>query len=146
MIDQYERNITEIEADLKEQKTDTSEADKYDILHAKDKEMTEFMENFDETKEKEMAQVEDLESTISQLLFHMSSNMGREGQMPSKEEYGNLKDEKDYKKGLLGDAENTFARVKVELDQRQGDLEKIDNLEVKIEKENKTMNDKLENM
>ena len=51
-----------------------------------------------------------------------------------------------YKEGLVENSETTYARLKVELEQRQADLEKINNLDVKISKEMKTVTEKLEQM
>lgn len=44
-----------MEEDLKENKGDSAEADKYEVLHKKDNEMTQFMQEFPEVKEKESA-------------------------------------------------------------------------------------------
>jgi hypothetical protein len=40
---------------LQESKADSGEADKYEVLHKKDNEMTQFMAEFPELKEKESA-------------------------------------------------------------------------------------------
>jgi len=39
-VDTYERNIKEMDEDLKENKGESGDADKYDVLHKKDNEMT----------------------------------------------------------------------------------------------------------
>ena len=51
-----------------------------------------------------------------------------------------------YNENLVENAEETIVRIRMELETRQSDLEKIKNLEVKIEKENQAMNEKLEKM
>ena len=66
--------------------------------------------------------------------------------MPSKNDVKDMKGDLAYTKGLVEDSETTYARVKVELEQRQGDLDKINTLEGKIERENKNMDEKLKNM
>ncbi len=66
--------------------------------------------------------------------------------MPSRGEVKDKKEAVDYNKNLVENAEDTLARLRNELETRQHDLEKIKNLEVKIEKENTQMNDKLEKM
>jgi hypothetical protein len=65
----------------------------------------------------------------------MAKNMQRQGKLPSATDVNNLKSDLDYKKGLLDNAENTYARLKVELEQRQNDLDKIKTLEGRIDKE-----------
>lgn len=146
IISTYKKNITELEVDLAETKTDQDESQKYEILHKRDREMTQFMENFEETREGELRQVEELEATIVTLLKHMSKSIQKSTALPSKGDVSNMKGDLAYTKGLVEGSENTFARVKIELEQRNNDLEKINTLEGKIERENKNMDDKLKNM
>jgi hypothetical protein len=65
----------------------------------------------------------------------MALNMQRQAKLPSASDVNNLKSDLAYKKDLLDNAENTYARLKVELEQRQNDLEKIKTLEGRIDKE-----------
>lgn len=146
IVDTYKKNINELEIDLAESKTDQDESHKYEILHKRDREMTQFMDNFEETRASEIRQVEELESTVVTLLEHMSKSIKRTTAMPSKDKVDNMHGELIHNKNLIEDSENTYARVKIELDQRNGDLEKINTLEGKIERENKNMDDKLKNM
>lgn len=146
IIETYQKNINELEADLSEQKTDQDESKKYEALHKRDREMTQFMENFENTKAEESLQVEQLENTITTLLEHMSKSISKSTAMPSKGDVSNMKGDLVYTKGLVEDSENTYARVKVELEQRQADLDKINTLEGKIDRENKNMDEKLKNM
>jgi hypothetical protein len=53
------------------------------------------------------------------------------------------KSDLDFKKGVLENSETTFARLKVELEQRQTDLEKIKTLEGRIDKEMQQVTDKI---
>lgn len=146
IVDTYKKNINELEIDLAESKTDQDESHKYEILHKRDREMTQFMDNFEETRANEIKQVEDLESTIATLLEHMSKSIGKTGAMPTKKDVTSMKDDLAYKKNLAENSENTYARVKTELETRNNDLEKINTLEGKIDRENKNMDEKLKNM
>mmetsp|Transcript_30506 Transcript_30506/g.29969 ORF Transcript_30506/g.29969 Transcript_30506/m.29969 type:complete len:529 (+) Transcript_30506:13-1599(+) len=146
IISTYQKNINELEADLSEQKTDQDESHKYEALHKRDREMTDFMENFETTKHEESQQVDQLENTIVTLLEHMSKSITKSTALPSKNDVKDMKGDLAYTKGLVEDSETTYARVKVELDQRQADLDKINTLEGKIERENKNMDEKLKNM
>lgn len=146
IVDTYQKNINELESDLVEQKTDQDESHKYEALHKRDNEMTTFMETFEETKESESRQIEQLENTIVTILEHTSKGIAKSGALPSRSDVKDMKGDLAYTKGLVEDSENTFARVKVELEQRQNDLEKINTLEGKIERENKNMDEKLRSM
>lgn len=52
IIDTYQRNIKEIDQDLKEKKSDGGdEAEKYKILHEKEKEINDFVDKFEQEKD-----------------------------------------------------------------------------------------------
>ncbi len=51
-----------------------------------------------------------------------------------------------FKQGQVENAETTYARLKVELEQRQNDLEKIKTLEGRIEKEMQQVTEKITQM
>ncbi len=51
-----------------------------------------------------------------------------------------------FKQGVLENAETTFARLKVELEQRQNDLDKIKTLEGRIDKEMQQVTEKIVQM
>ena len=78
-----------------------------------------------------------LEDTIPKLLEHMSSQVARQTNLPGRKEVQDKKEGLNYNQNLNENAEETLARIRGELETRQHDLEKIKNLEVKIEKENK---------
>lgn len=108
--------------------------------------MTEFMETFEETKKKDLEAMDKLERTIAALLEHMSKNIGRQTNLPSRDKVNELREDLEHKINQVENAETTFARLKVEVEQRNADLEKINSLEVKINKETSTMNEKLDKM
>lgn len=146
IVDTYKKNIMEVETELATSKADNEESEKYEILQKLDTKMTQFMESYEETKESELKQIEVLESTIVTLLEHMSKSITKSTAMPTKDDVKNMKGDLAYTKGLVEDSENTYARVRAELEQRQDNLNKINILEAKIEKENKNMDEKLKTM
>ncbi len=85
MIETYQRNIKEIEQDLQEKKTgggggaggEDGEAQKYEILYQKEREINEFMERFEEEKVDYEKQIGDHQTTIAALLEHMQKTMVR---------------------------------------------------------------------
>lgn len=70
----------------------------------------------------------------------MSSQISRSTALPSKDEVKDKAAAVAYNEGLVESAEETVVRIRMELETWQNDLEKIKNLEVKIEKENQVMN------
>lgn len=50
IIETYQRNIKEIETDLRENRKDNDDSQKYEILYQKEKEIADFMTKFEEEK------------------------------------------------------------------------------------------------
>ena len=93
------------------------------------------MNSFEDEKITYEQQIAMHQQTIAALLEHMQKNMARQNKLPNAAQYRDQKDELAFKQGQLNNAEDTYARLKVELEQRQNDLEKIKTLEGRIEKE-----------
>jgi predicted nucleic acid-binding Zn-ribbon protein len=77
MIETYQKNIKEIEQDLQEKKSgatsaggEDGEAQKYEILYQKEREISEFMEKFEEDKTTYEGQINEHQTTIAALLEH----------------------------------------------------------------------------
>lgn len=82
MIDTYQRNIKEIEGDLKDKK-EGDDMQKYEILYQKEKQINDFMTSFEEEKSEYEVDISKKQKTISALLTHMSNNIKRQGALPS---------------------------------------------------------------
>jgi hypothetical protein len=70
---------------------------KYEILHQKDQEISEFMNSFEETKTKELGEIETLEGEIFLLLEQMSKHLRRQQNLPSLEENKKMGEDLDSK-------------------------------------------------
>ena len=60
---------------MKEKKSDENDAQKYEILYQKEKEISDFMEKFEDEKVTYESQIQTHQITIASLLEHMSKNM-----------------------------------------------------------------------
>ena len=104
MIETYQKNIKEIESDLAEKKTgaggqggEDGEAQKYEILYQKEREINEFMERFEEEKTTYEGQIGEYQSTIAALLEHMQRTMVRQNNLPTAAQYKDKKEELAFK-------------------------------------------------
>jgi intraflagellar transport protein 74 len=104
MIETYQRNIKEIEQDLQEKKTgagggDGDEAQKYEILYQKEREINEFMERFEEEKTTYEREIAETQGTIAALLEHMQKTMVRQNNLPTAAQFKDAKAELAFKQG-----------------------------------------------
>uniref|UniRef100_A0A7S0HH41 Intraflagellar transport protein 74 homolog n=1 Tax=Hanusia phi TaxID=3032 RepID=A0A7S0HH41_9CRYP len=153
-----ERNMEEIQSktrqvsqDLEQLEKDggikeSEDAKKYQRLREKDQEMTEFIENFDQNHSKESSTVKEIETRIFKLLEHISKDLQRQQQLPSKENFQDLQDEVAVKQRGLENSQSTAERLKQEKKNRDAELEKIVNLDQKINVELTSLREKSEQM
>jgi len=125
---------------------DAEDAKKYQKLQEKDQEMSDFIAKHDDTMLKERDAIKETERRIVQLLEHISKDLGRSHQLPSKEGYLDMKNEVAMKQRGLDNSQTTAERLKSEQTMRQAELDKIENLDQKISIELKTLNDRRETM
>lgn len=127
--------IKEVMSDAQERRDEGGDQQKYEILFAKDQEMSQFIAGFDEHKNEEEKKMKEKQDMIVRLLGNIStallvqSNLTPEGQMRD------MEDELDFKAKQLQNSETTQNRLEGELAKRQGELEKIESLDVKISQE-----------
>lgn len=124
--------IQEVSADVK--KDADSQADQQkEILFTKDQEMTRFMNEFDGLKADEEKKLEEKQQNIHRLLENISLTLALtvspEGHMRD------VEDELEFKNKQLQNSESTHTRLDAELMKRQGELDKIESLDVKINQE-----------
>ena len=86
------------------------------------------------------------QETITALLEHMSKNMNRQTALPGKNQVEEMKKDHNFKQRQLNEAESTAASLQVEVDARKGDLEKITNLEGRMDKEMEVYSENINRM
>lgn len=76
----------------------------------------------------------------------MSKNLSRQSRLPGKGDMQEMRDDLKFKERQLNDAEMTAAKLQIEVEARTADLDKIKNLEVRIDKEMETVAEGINNM
>eukprot|EP00927_Polykrikos_kofoidii_P073617 TRINITY_DN69634_c0_g1_i1.p1 TRINITY_DN69634_c0_g1~~TRINITY_DN69634_c0_g1_i1.p1 ORF type:complete len:677 (+),score=184.54 TRINITY_DN69634_c0_g1_i1:217-2031(+) len=124
--------IQDIASDAKEQKND-SDQQKYEILFAKDQEMTQFIDSFDEPKAEAENKMQEKQESITQILVNISKAINLTGGGVALDGHlRDMEDELDFKNKQLQNSETTQSRLEAELQKRQGEVEKIEHLDAKI--------------
>lgn len=76
----------------------------------------------------------------------MQKNLARQHKLPTENQVKDMQSDLKFKQGQLDDSETTAARLKVQKEQVQSDLEKVKNLEGRIHKEMQQARDKILSM
>lgn len=148
LIESYQKQMKEIDSELEENKTETVDKKKFDILQERDKEYSDYIANFETTKAQELDQVTALEKKIQELLETMSRNIDKMEKVPvpNMEDAKNAEADINYRKKLVENEANTYEMLKKEVEERANQLKRMENVEENIDKNAKIIKDKMENM
>merc|ERR1719436_481175 len=94
--------------------------------------MTQFIQSFDESKREEEKKMKDKQESIERLLENISKALSLQAGMTPDGHLRDMEDELDFKSKQLANSESTQNRLEAELVKRQGELEKIESLDLKI--------------
>mmetsp|Transcript_44480 Transcript_44480/g.127374 ORF Transcript_44480/g.127374 Transcript_44480/m.127374 type:complete len:398 (-) Transcript_44480:58-1251(-) len=134
--------IKQVANDAREKKDDQDQQ-KYEVLFTKDQEMTQFIDSFPSLKEQEERKIEDKSKNITALLESISKAVGLPADTSPDAHFSDLQDDLDFKNRQLQNAETTQQRLEADLAKREGELEKIESLDVKISQELRQVEEKM---
>ncbi|KAG7395150.1 Intraflagellar transport protein 74 [Phytophthora boehmeriae] len=140
--------LADLQSDLDERASGSDPAHKYEALFAKDKEMTEFLEQFPAKKEAESQSQRAAQGVIVQLLEHISAGMAKEDKLPGTNAANLEEMRKDltFKERQLESSVTTKQRLTMELQKRQAELDKVNTLDAKIALELSSLLQKMDTM
>lgn len=127
--------IKEVTSDTQERKDEGGDQQKYEILFAKDQEMSQFISSFDQNKQEEETKMREKQDSIWRRLQNISKSLTVQSHVTPENHFRDMEDELDFKSKQLQNSEITQNRLEGELAKRQGELEKIESLDVKISQE-----------
>merc|ERR1719198_1081491 len=126
------KQLQELTNELAERKGESGEKDKYEKLHQRDEEMTQFIAEFELTRSQEITDQQTTQDTIVALLEHVSMSLAAEQDMPTQQRLKEMKEEATFKEKQLESSQQTMQRLQNERKQRLAEMDKIKNLDEKI--------------
>jgi len=126
--------IKDVISDAQERQSEGGDQQKYEILFAKDQEMSAFIASYDDHKAEEGQKMSEKQVNITRLLENISTALSLAHVSPEGH-LRDMEDELEFKSKQLQNSETTQNRLEGELAKRQGELEKIESLDVKITQE-----------
>lgn len=133
--------LAHLESDLSEYKGDRAE--KYKELEAKDREMQDFIDKFDDAKREALETTTKTEEHIVQMLEAIGKNLAATDNLPSQQQVQEMSADLEFKKKQMDFSVSTHERLKNELELRKKELEKVDNLDAKITSELEAITEKI---
>lgn len=135
--------IKEVMTDMQERKDEGTDQQKYEILFAKDNEMSQFIASFDNQKAEEAMKLTTKQDSITRLLENISTAVTLAANITPDGHLNEMQDELAFKNQQLHNSETTQNRLEGELAKRQGELDKIESLDVKISQELQQVEEKM---
>ncbi|KAJ3017081.1 UNVERIFIED_CONTAM: Intraflagellar transport protein 74 [Siphonaria sp. JEL0065] len=139
--------LSQIDMDTDTGGAGSDKSGKYEELVKKDKEMTVFLDNFDDRKTDAVKRNQEIEKDIVQLL-HRIKNLAKNdvSRLPSQQDHQELQSDLKFKEKEMRNSENTTEGLMIERDRRLQDLEKVNQLETKLNAELQFLNEKIEKL
>ena len=107
---------------------------KYAILHQREQEMSEFISTFDTERKRLLNHLKELENGIVQSLEESSRILQTSGNLPSYEEYQELKKDLGFKATQNDANKNTVSSLQAQLEKRSSELKRFEYAEERVEK------------
>jgi len=107
-------------------------ADKLEKLLAQERELTEFIENFEPARARALNDADARRVAIVAAMERTARHLSLKGNLPNQRRFKELERELAYKQTQVANAEHTNERLRTEKLERQNELAKIDELEDKI--------------
>lgn len=136
--------IKEVITDAQERRDEGTDQQKYEILFARDQEMSQFIASFDDHRSDEEQRLREKQASIVRLLENISVAATLAENVSPDGHFRDMQDELDFKSKQLQNSETTQNRLEGELAKRQGELDKIDSLDAKISQELQQVEEKMQ--
>lgn len=143
-IESLQEEIQQLDMDIEENQGERNQ--KYKELKKREETMDEFLQTFEESKNMEFQRISELEQTVVSVLEHIGRNMGRFSALPSQNELKEMKEDLAFKEGEMKKSEYTSLGLAQEHDKLRQDLEKVEQLEDKINTELVVQREKIATM
>lgn len=119
---------------------------KFEAMYEVEKEITEFIDNFDNNREKARDKMGQLQQTIVATLENMSALMTAMKTIPTMEDHEKMVNDLKFTQKQKDNAEETLRLVQGQLMKRQKDLEKIEQFETTLPQQLSKMKERYQEM
>lgn len=146
IIDSYKKSFAEIEKEMKTANQNNENSKAHDSITQKDKEYSNFIDNFQEIKKSHLKDLINKEEIIVALLESASARIENKGSSSAQPttQYKSVKMDIENKVDNIKKAANTLDEARAQYDALQVKMKRLDNLEETLKTEIKNFREKLE--
>nr|CAB3255403.1 intraflagellar transport protein 74 homolog [Phallusia mammillata] len=143
-IQKMQEELQQVEDELEDQESEAVQ--KYRQIQKREQGMDEFEKNFPETRSQEIEQQSNLGENIVALLEEISKTLTTAANLPSRREVQDLKDDLQFKENEMFKAESTSQSLVTQNADLNHQLNKVEELEEKMETEKQELTERMERM
>lgn len=143
-MESVQEECHQLDMDIEENQGERNQ--KYKELKKREETMDEFLNTFEEGKAQELQRIAELEQNVVIVLEHIGRNMGRFSALPTQNELAEMKEDLAFKEGEMKKSEYTALGLASENEKLREDLQKVEQLEDKINTELVMLREKIATM
>ena len=110
--------MQDLSEDITQREGKTQDSKKYEVLFQRDKEMSEFLERYPKMRSEQLRDQKKTKQMIVALLEHISTDLSRQTNIPTKESVEEMREDLSFKKRQVNASQNTQQRLEQELAKR----------------------------
>jgi intraflagellar transport protein 74 len=145
-LDKYQDEIRTKETEIANAKKHASKAKTYETFYERDRKIQSFIDGFDREKAEEIEQKKSIQKTVVALLQHTSKGLALQLQLPDGKRFSEMRNDLSFKEQKLENSKQTLQLLQKDKEKRKEELDKINNLDKKIQTEMTSLKEKITGM
>jgi intraflagellar transport protein 74 len=145
-LDKYQDEIRSKETEIANAKKHASKAKTYETFYERDRKIQSFIDGFDREKAEEIEQKKSIQKTVVALLQHTSKGLALQLQLPDGKRFSEMRNDLSFKEQKLENSKQTLQLLQKDKEKRKEELDKINNLDKKIQTEMTSLKEKITGM
>mmetsp|Transcript_46283 Transcript_46283/g.144780 ORF Transcript_46283/g.144780 Transcript_46283/m.144780 type:complete len:589 (-) Transcript_46283:99-1865(-) len=134
-VSSMRRHLTELTSGLEDRTPDNRDGGNIEKLMQRDREMTEYIDTFDEKRTEVLHNQRVAQNTIVAVLQQISQNLDSKDNLPTEQRLQDMKEEVTFKERQLKGNTQTLQDLQMHKRRTEGELEKLQTLDVNIKNE-----------
>ncbi|XP_022672612.1 intraflagellar transport protein 74 homolog [Varroa jacobsoni] len=143
-IGRAKEEISQLESELDDQNSERSA--KYRELKKREETMDAFLDSFEQTKAAELERQDKIKESVRRLRQDTDQKTYQANNLPSQNKLQELQNDLSFKEGELEKSKSTMSGLEIEQRKLASDLQKIEQLDVKVRQEMETIKARLTTM
>lgn len=145
-LDKLQADISSKESEIANAKKHASKAKTYETFYERDRKIQAFIDGFERDRAEELELKKATQKTIVALLQHTSKGLALQLNLPDGKRFSEMRNDLSFKEQKLENSKQTLLLLQKDREKRKEELDKINNLDKKINNEMTNLREKIQQM